>query len=275
MNQDPTDTTLNPITPDEQRLERYLDGLMSPDEKAAFEAESAALPAVAAQIAAHRRLASVLGQMYDSTGHPATADAETALPAPLPMTPRAGATPHSPRRLVRLAAIAAAVALPVAAAVWFMVPGEETHVLKPMTTAEYQKKNLDAMTAEYKAQVASGFKPKEICTTDEQFAQWTTQTFGRPLKPVHPAAGSGAPPEPQLAGWSKATIFSSYTGILLAHVDGQPVMVVMDNAPADRMVPLEDAASTPRIFRRKVNEVWLIEVTPLDKPRVITNIEPG
>ena len=254
----------------DDRLERYLDGLMSPDEQAAFETQSAAQPAVAAQIAAHRRLTAVLGQMYDTSSLPAT-HAKTAPPPPAPLPMRA----FTPRRLIRLAAIAAAIALPVAAAVWYLAPSGHPQEFKPLTTAEYQQRNRDAMVAEYKSQVASGFKPTEVCTTDEQFAQWTTTAFGHGLKPTHPGPGGAAdgPAEPVFAGWSKGKVFSAYSGLLLAHVDGKPVMVVMDHAPVDRMIPKDDATSNPRIFSRKVNGVWMVEVTPLDQPRVITRIE--
>lgn len=264
----------NPASPpaslQDDPLERYLDGLMPAAEQAAFEAQIAADPALSAEVTAHRRLAGALGQMFDIKNLPATADA---LPAPLPLH---AARPHN-SRLLRTAAVAAAIVLPLcAAAYYFMLPKAPTPVvLNPPTTEELQKRNRDYMVAEYARQVASGFKPKEVCTTDEQFAKWTKEAFGHTLTPTHPAPGSGAPAEAVLAGWSKGTAFSSYSGLLLAHVDGKPVMVVMDNAPPDRMVPEDDATSNPRIFRRKVNEVWMIEITPLDKPRVITNIEAG
>ena len=261
---------LEPLSPADERLERYLDGLMSPAERAEFEATSAANPAVAAQIDAHRQLTATLGKHYD-TSTQLTSDGAVAAPIPFP------ARGHSPRKLAKVASIAAAVLVPLCVAAYvFMAPkAGQPVVIKPTTSEEYQKRHRDYMVAEYAKQVKSGFKPREVCTTDEQFAKWTKDTFGYALVPSHPAPGSGAPAEPVLAGWSKGTVFSSYSGLLLAHVDGQPVMVVMDNAPPDRMVPQEDPTSNPRIFRRKVNEVWMIEITPLDKPRVITNIEAG
>jgi hypothetical protein len=271
MNQDDP-ASPPPASLQDDRLERYLDGLMTAAEQTAFEAQIAADPVLSAQVTAHARLTGALGQMFDVKNLPAAADA---LPATLPLNP----SPARPRntRLLRIAGVAAAVVLPLcAAAYFFMLPKTPTPVvIKPQSSEEIQKRNRDYMVAEYSRQVASGFKPKEICTTDEQFAKWTKEAFGHTLSPTHPAAGSGAPAEPVLAGWSKGTAFSSYSGLLLAHVDGKPVMVVMDNAPPDRMVPPDDATSNPRLFRRKVNEVWMIEITPLDQPRVITNIEAG
>jgi hypothetical protein len=184
----------------------------------------------------------------------------------------AGSARPSPRRLLRVAGIAAAAALAIGAGIYFLSPRPHADPIKVATDKDFQDRNQKYMVEEYKRQVAGGFKPAEVCTTDKQFQEWTQKAFGQALTPTHLATGAAAPAEPVLAGWSRGTAFSSYSGLLLAHVDGKPVMVVMDKAP-DRMVPKDDAANTPRIFRRKVGEMWLIEITPLDTPRVITMIE--
>lgn len=270
MSHDQPDATAPaPLPPEAERLERYLDGLMEAGERAEFERAASGDPNIQAQIDAHRRLGAALGQLYH-TGAAAV--------GPLPFThpAHAGGT-GAPRRLLRIAAVAAALALPVCAAVYFLVPRQQAASIDPKawTSEAFQKRNKEAIVAEYKRQVASGFKPAEVCTTDAQFREWTQKAFGRALTPTRTTPGTSAPAEPVLAGWSRATMFSSYSGLLLAHVDGKPVMVVMDPAPPDRMVPPDDASGSPRVFRRKVNDVWLIEVTPLDGPRVISGIEPA
>ncbi|MDP1661288.1 MAG: hypothetical protein Q8L55_05175 [Phycisphaerales bacterium] len=249
----------------DDRLERYLDGLMSAEDAARFEAEIAANSVLQGQVAAHRRMCGAL------MGYAAAPGAATLDEAPRPI---ALATAHrrTPMQWVKFAAIAASIALPVAVAVWYFAPRPQPAEFRPLTSQQYQQKNRELILREYRAQVASGFKPKEVCTTDEAFVAWTTKALGHGLRPSHGVAVPGRS-EPVLAGWSRGDIFSSYTGLLLASVDGQPVMVVMDKAPPERMVPAEDASGTPRLFRRKVNGVWLIEVTPLAEARVITGIE--
>lgn len=251
-----------PLTPIQERLECYLDGLLTGDDKAAFEAEVAGNAELQAQIEAHRGLCTKLN---------AFASLSPSAPRTLPFASPAA---RKPRRWLKVAAIAACVGIPAAGAIfWYLAPPPVQPIkFTPLTSEQYQQKHRDLMLAEYKAQVASGFKPKEVCNTDEQFVDWTTKKLGHGLKPVH-TSNPGDPAEPVLAGWSVGTTFSAYTGLLLAHVDGKPVMVVMDQAPPERMVPKDDPTGMPRMFRRNVNGVWMIEITPLDQPRVISRIE--
>lgn len=261
MNTRPPETS-----PFDDRLERYIDGLMTAEEAARFEAETATDDHVQSQLAAHRRMCGSLKAYATLPG--ATASSQPAGP-PLLVTSRRRRTLL---QWVKFAAVAASVALPIAAAVWLIAPRPRAAEFRPLTSEQYQQKNKELILREYRSQIASGFKPKEVCTTDEAFVAWTTKALGHGLRPSH-AAPTPARTEPVLAGWSRGDIFSSYTGLLLASVDGLPVMVAMDKSPPERMVPLDDAAGTPRMFRRNVNGVWLIEVTPLAEARVITGIE--
>ncbi len=249
----------------DDRLERYLDGLMPAEEAARFEGELAADSALRDQVVAHRRMCGAL-KAYAAAPGAAALDGSS-----LPIA-HAPARRRTPMQWVKFVAVAASIALPLGAAVWYVAPRPRPTEFKPLTSEQYQQKNRELILREYRAQVASGFKPKEVCTTDEAFVAWTTKALGHGLRPAHRAATPGRA-EPVLAGWSRGDIFSAYTGLLLASVDGQPVMVVMDQAPPERMVPPDDASGTPRLFRRNVNGVWLIEVTPLAEPRVITGIE--
>ncbi|HYD00483.1 MAG TPA: hypothetical protein VEB22_04595 [Phycisphaerales bacterium] len=247
--------------PIDDRLERYLDGLMPADERTAFEAEAAASPALAAEITVHRRVCAALALLASplQPGAPRLADEHATPPAA-----------RAARRWTGLVGVAAAIALCAFGAVWYL--SRPPSALEPRVSSdrEWQEKTQRRLVEQYEAQVAAGFVPAEVCTTDEQFAEWTRRRFEVALKPVH----GGPKPEPVLAGWSRAEIFSAYTGVLLARVDGQPVIVTMDNAP-DRSIPSDAAAGPLRVFRRKVAGLWLLEVTPLTEPRVITRIEPA
>lgn len=251
----------------EERLEYYLDGLLTGENKAAFEAQIAADPRLKGEVEAHQRMCAGLRSLTAVGQAPAVSST-------LKLAGESAPNAKHSRRWVRIAAIAACIGIPAAAGVFWVLAPKPAEPVKfaPLTSEQYQQKHRDLMLAEYKSQVASGFKPKEVCNTDEQFVDWTTKKLGHGLRPVH-GAKPGDPAEPVLAGWSVGNTFSAYTGLLLAQVDGKPVMVVMDEAPPERMVPKDDATGMPRMFRRNVNGVWMIEITPLDQPRVITRIE--
>lgn len=265
MTTEPFDTPPPALTPQQERLERYLDGVMNADERAAFEGELTADAGLRAQVETHRRVCRAL--------HALAEPPREALPTG-PLRFAEPAPPARSHRWVKVGAVAASIGLPLAAAIWYFAPRPRPARYEPPSSETYQARHRALILDEYRKQLAAGFRPSEVCTTDAEFVEWTTRSLGRGLKPLHKGTSEGTA-EPQLAGWSRSTTFSAYTGLLLASVDGKPVMVVMDQAPPDRMVPEEDAVGSPRLFRRKVGGVWLIEVTPLDRPRVITMIEPA
>jgi hypothetical protein len=235
----------------QELLERYLDGLLSESERAAFEARAKNEPELRSQIELQGELRSGLFRLYREPGvrhGPVIASGTTGQPA---KTAR-----H--RRLFLLLGAAAVVA--IAAVVVWMQNGEGDA-------------SRDRLFAEYNRVVAKGFVPAEVCTTDQEFVKWTDDRFKHPLRPVHPPAGST--PVVTLVGWDHTPLFSYYTGLLLARVDGKPVVVVMDPSVEGDKMPTEKHSGQPRLFSRKVGGVWLFEITPLDKPSVIPLIEPA
>jgi hypothetical protein len=116
----------------------------------------------------------------------------------------------------------------------------------------------------YQGEVASGFVPQEVCTTAEQFADWTKRNYGEAVVPAEDRGGV------TLVGWSYGRAVSGYSGVLLARVDGTPVVVVLDRAREEgwRKLPEPEDRSL-HAFRRRIGDLVLYEVTPLPGPRVL------
>ncbi|MBY0262532.1 MAG: hypothetical protein K2Q20_09320, partial [Phycisphaerales bacterium] len=116
----------------------------------------------------------------------------------------------------------------------------------------------------YLAQRAAGFVPAVVCTSDSQFRKWTRDRIGVELSP--PSAEAGV----ALAGWSYAESPAQYTYLLLASVDGRDVVVAMGTG-ADPIAPPSPSVGL-NAFPRRVGNVWMYEITPLDKPRIVPGI---
>lgn len=135
------------------RLEDYLDGLLTPGERAAFEAALRDRPDLRAQVKAQGMIDASIRRIAAREPAVATVPARRA---------------RGPRRY----AAAAGIVLAVAAALWFIVP----HVIE--TPVE----------SLYRATLAGGFQPQMACTTDEQFRAWVWQNYRQGLAPApdHP-----------------------------------------------------------------------------------------
>jgi hypothetical protein len=131
----------------------------------------------------------------------------------------------------------------------------------------------EPLLAEYDYQVDGGFVPQVVCTTPEAFASWTSDAFGVAIEPTDLDA------RVQLVGWARRETLSSYTGVLLAVVDGQRVIVTMDpaaliRAPGAR-AGLERGHGSLRVFSSRVGTLMLHEVTPFSEPRIVPGLRLG
>lgn len=119
---------------------------------------------------------------------------------------------------------------------------------------------------EYLRTVAAGFEPEVVCTTDEEFARWMQEKFGHPMVVADP------PADLELVGWSYSDAISGYTGLLLARVGGEPVVVVLDFLKLDTAVRPEPDADGLRVFRRTIGGLVLYEVTPHESPAIVDRL---
>lgn len=228
------------------RLDRYLDGSLSPAERAEFERELRVNPALRRELDSLAAVDSGLRRVLA----PQPIEAPVAPISPRTVVARIHRTTGRPAWL--MAGIAAALAL--AASLWLVLPPAQ---------AKWEAKASNY----YAAQEKTGFRPEEVCTTDEQFRQWTTRVLKESLEPINVAGG------PKWVGWNYNKLFSDFTAVLVAQVDGRFVLVMLDRQAPE----LSKGTSLPkglRAFSRTINGLKLVEITPLDTPRVLNAIRP-
>jgi hypothetical protein len=154
-------------------------------------------------------------------------------------------------RRLGLAAVAALVV--IVAAVWW--PRHESPLYSPMSASGV-----------YALEQQNGFIPTFVCENDAQFAAVTAEKLGVALIPK---AGSTL----ALIGWTYRPVVSEHSMVLMARVDGTPVLVVMDRLMNDHEPEVGDNAV--HLFRREVGEAVMYEITPLPESRVLDALQPA
>ena len=130
------------------------------------------------------------------------------------------------------------------------------------------------LAAVYNATVDAGFNPEEVCTTRDKFADWLGTKFGVSLAPREERA------DVTLVGWSYTTAISPYTGVLLAKSGDAPIIVALDlkvresgRGPPD-FGDLVARDKKLHVHKVVINGLALYEVSPLDRPRIVDQLEP-
>lgn len=124
----------------------------------------------------------------------------------------------------------------------------------------------------YDRLVAQGFTPEWVCKDDAEFIDTVKEAVGEPLL----ARSAGAT---EIVGWAytgglKDLGLSADARLLLARVDGQPVLVFLDRAgPRCRFKFTPPLGRELRVFERRVGGVVLFELTPLPAPAAIDRFE--
>jgi hypothetical protein len=123
----------------------------------------------------------------------------------------------------------------------------------------------------YHQMVDAGFKPNEVCTTDEEFARWTRQYLRESLAPTSHPEGL------EYVGWSTGRALGNISAILLAKVEGQPVIVVMERTDRVKTYPGALKDTRLHLYRKKVGDVVMYEVTPIGRETILPVIQaqPG
>jgi hypothetical protein len=242
-----------PVRPTRPQIDEYLDGLVAGAERAAVERTIAADARAAAEVKLQGEIDGSLKRLFAEPVGERDVVARLAPQSGSEAVARIG-----PRVRWKFLGLAAAVLLVGLAGLWaaLVLSEDRTDRLSPL----------------YKGEVANGFVPQEVCTDAAQFAGWTKEHYGQALYPADDRAGV------TLVGWSYGRAVSNYSGVLLAKVEGTPVVVVVDKVSEEGLRKLpEPTDPTLHRYRKRVGGLVMYEVTPLDRARVLPMISdrPG
>lgn len=230
----------------------YVEGQMSADQRAAFEKTLAESPELRVQLDLMRRADESIAHSFAAPGF-VKIDFNAAR-ATAAMQSRATSSPL--KRWGGLIGVAIAAALLVVAALQLpMFSGKAREVL--------------TLSGLYDRQVKNGFQPTFVCNNDAEFVDYTQKSFGLPLL----AQGDSSV---QIVGWTYDTAqgyndlgLSDKAQIVLARVENQPVLLLMDKGEAKGPKIDKNARGRLQVFERNVGGVDVFEITPLSKPMVL------
>jgi hypothetical protein len=118
------------------------------------------------------------------------------------------------------------------------------------------------MAAAYANILDKGFQPDWVCEDDDEFG-WTFYSRFR-QRLLYDAAAAGV----AVSGISLTYTFSPHTLMCLAEVDGTPVIVFVDRAE-NAHDPAVDESSGLNVYTRRIGDLMLYEVSPLDTMQVL------
>ncbi|MCA9241242.1 MAG: hypothetical protein KDA37_13625 [Planctomycetales bacterium] len=231
----------------DDKLEPYLDNLLTGRELSAFEERLRADAALRKEVEAQRAIDRALVGMYTPAHLGEQRARETADRLSRP------ARSVLPWRSQRWAWVAAAAL--VLSAVWLGgSPRWRSPHFAPAPLAEV-----------YQRTVRQGFEPYYECDDPHRFAEVFANRQGRALRLLL------MPPGSSKLGLSYPGGLSRNTTAMLCRVDEQPVMVFVDRAEADAPAVLGQTGGDPavHVFREERQGLVFYEVTPFDEPRAI------
>jgi len=236
-------------------LERYLDGLLSDEERAEFERRLQTDPALAAELDRQHAVDESLRRLFA----PPVMRADMIVSAQRNGRGlRLVASSTRPRRW--LAPLSAAAVLVLAIVIgWYNWPRSPTQPVDP-----YAPKPWKSMADVYRTESSDGFVPDWVCRDDRQFAGTFRRRLGQPLLVAQAQIASAT-------GWgiSYWNCVSEDTVCVLARIDETPIMVFVDRAESDATRALPPAEAGLHWFRRDVGALSLYELSPLDSPRLL------
>ncbi len=114
----------------------------------------------------------------------------------------------------------------------------------------------------YRDEIAAGFQPRWVCETDEEFATTFGDRFGQRLL-LAPLTD-----EIQAVGLSYAHTLTPRTIHLLARVQGQPVLVFVDQPGRGGAAAMTQAGGLS-LHRRRLGRLVLYELSPFGEPLLL------
>ncbi len=244
-----------------QRVARYVDDALPPEERTAFERDLQTDGALRRELELQRGVEDSIRRAIPYEGRPIRFETDPAAGTLRLMgtdaDPAVRTSSQASRGVVgrlRWYAAAAGVLLVAAVAINVLVR-ERVPVVPPERV--------------YTRLVQSGFAPAFVCTTDEEFEKAVRDRFGQGL--LMRAAESVA-----LVGWAynnqyEGRLVGFQTLVLMAKVDGEPVIVLMDRASEDRSLSVLPESGL-RLFRRQVGSLVCYEVTPRSEPAIVDRL---
>ncbi len=226
--------------PTEEQIEAYVDGLLSPSEREAFEAQLHAYPDVAAQLELQQWIDAALRK-----GFPPAQPSAVHLERLLVSTGSAVT-----RRFAQVAMLAVAAALGGVIVAWQFM---DRPMDRPREEPFFQPRPVAEV---YRETVKNGFEPYYECHDDERFAATFQKRQGIVLHLAAMPAGKG------MLGLSYPGGLSRDTTAMLCRVDDQPVMVFVDRVENDQPIAVENDDSSLRIKREVRDGLVFYEVAP-------------
>jgi hypothetical protein len=252
--------------PELEALEQYLDGDMPEAVRARIEQQLARDPNLRAQIERQARIDQSLRRTFSVTGN---ADA---ILAGLIVQPHSGnGRAHSEHRATSNTRPASGLIrkpLAVAAAVVFILCGPfaiyfawDSFQHEAMPALVVHPKVEAPLDKLYRREVAEGFKCEWDCKSAGEFGAYFAASFGEPLMM------RDLPQNVVGVGLKYVGGLTPNTITYMARVNDQPVLVFADKLAADKAQKLKDPKL--KIFQRKIGELVLYEVTPLNEPKLL------
>jgi hypothetical protein len=236
----------------EQRLEAYLDGLLTGPERAAFEERLRNGPQLAELVQLQSRIDASL-QRLQSSSEPSP---EHLAELQERFTTATGSIDRS--RPVPRWAIGLAAAASIAAALFIWRPfgwGVSEPYFQPQPVAQV-----------YAQTVEKGFTPYYKCDDADRFAEVFRRRQGRVLQLLPLSAGT------EMLGVSYPGGLSRDSTAMLCLVHGRPVMVLVDRASADRPEAMQNGDPAIRVFRAERDGLVFYEVTPFATAQMIDHL---
>jgi hypothetical protein len=231
-------------------LDAYLDGVLDETQRQEFEARIEQDPALRHEVDKQRRIDAAMKRCCP------VPDVDVLLNRAIETASRPVRSHGLLFKIGRIAAMIAAGVLVVLAVQWAVGPGKP----KPLGEGTYTVLGLETS---YRQVVDEGFTPLWRCETDKEFAETYGYRLGQPL--VLGALPAGI----EALGLSYIPAISFDTIALLATVDSQRVIVFADHTRAVDNTQTELANPGLHLFQRRVGDLMLYELTPLDTPTVL------
>jgi hypothetical protein len=237
-------------------LEMHLDGLLQGEPRVEFQRRLDRDPELRREIELQDRVDQSIRRLFaPSPMKLPTSPATNSVSSSRTIAPSVSRTRSHPSSWrSRVAAIAAILAFVIGA--WSIV------LNIPRTNPRYTPPSWQSLEAIYAQRIDQGFEPDWICDNEIQFERAFLGQYDQALQ-LRPT-----PSSIQTLGLAYANTMSERTMMLLARVDGEPVMVFIDRLNRDTNPTLaEDSPLT--LHQTTIGSLVLYEMSPFGRPRVL------